>query len=249
MGEKVREYLSITLDTQTSFSNPENAFKKWRQALEEVGLFIFKDAFQSDDFSGFCLYDDKFPVIYVNNSKPFTRQIFTLFHELAHLVFKTGGVDTNIEDYIDYLQGDDKQIEIICNRFAGEFLVPSDDFNKKSKNITVNDDIISSLANIYHVSREVILRKFYDVGRIDQEFYSKKVQEWRRKDDNAKSAGSGGNYYFTKGAYLGSRYIEKAFSQYYQNRITTERLADYLGVKVKNISGMESLLYKMETSA
>lgn len=248
IGKKIREYLSINIETQTSFGNPENAFKEWRKILEKSGLFIFKDAFQSDDFSGFCLYNDIFPVIYVNNSKPFTRQIFTLFHELAHLLFKTGGIDTNIEDYIEYLQGDDKRIEIICNSFAGEFLVPSEHFYAQSRNISINDEAISSLASIYHVSREVILRKLYNSGQIDQEFYSRKIQEWKRSVSNI-NAGSGGNYYFTKGAYLGSKYIEKAFSQFYQNRITTERLADYLGVKVKNISGMESLLYRTESSA
>ncbi len=249
MGVKVRDYLGINIDTQTSFNNPENAFKEWRTILENFGLFIFKDAFQSDEFSGFCLYDEKFPVIYVNNSKPFTRQIFTLFHELAHLLFKTGGIDTNIEDYLDYLHGDEERIEIICNSFAGEFLVPSAHFDEKSKNVAVNDESISLLANTYHVSREVILRKFYNLDRIDQHFYSEKVRKWKRTENNHAHTGSGGNYYFTKGAYLGGKYIEKAFSQFYQNRITTERLADYLGVKVKNISGMESLLYRMESSA
>ncbi len=248
MAEEVRKYLGISLDVQSSFGNPNNAFKEWRKILEDSGLFVFKDAFQRDEFSGFCLYDEKFPVIYVNNSKPFTRQIFTLFHELAHLLFRTGGVDTNIEDYLGHLHGDEERIEILCNSFAGEFLVPSEHFYEKTRNAPVDDESISSLANIYHVSREVILRKFYDLDRINQSFYSEKVREWRRRDNNT-STGSGGNYYFTQGAYLGSKYIEKSFAQFYQNRITTERLADYLGVKVKNISGMESLLYRMETSA
>ncbi len=247
MGAQVRNYLSVTLDEQASFGNAEDAFKQWRKVLENLGVFIFKDAFKEDDFSGFCLYDEKFPVIYVNNSKPFTRQIFTLFHELAHLLFKTGGVDTHIENYIDYLEGDDQQIEIICNRFAGEFLVPSDSFNNKTNGVEINDDSVSLLANTYKVSREVILRKFLDKGRIDQEYYLEKVDLWKKQSSTSKSS-SGGNYYFTKGAYLGGKYMEKAFSQYYQNRITSERLADYLGVKVKNITGIESLLYKMGSS-
>src|SRR5690606_34617696 len=127
-------------ETQNSFGNHENAFKEWRKILERLGVFIFKDAFQSDEFSGFCLYDDKFPVIYVNNSKPFTRQIFTLFHELAHLLFRTGGIDTNIENYLGYIDGDDKRIEIICNSFAGEFLVPSEHFIKKAKLISIDNE-------------------------------------------------------------------------------------------------------------
>lgn len=247
IGEKVRKYLSVTVEAQKSFGNSENAFKEWRRILENLGLFIFKDAFQSEGFSGFCLYDEKFPVIYINNSKPFSRQIFTLFHELAHILFKTGGVDTNIESYINYLHGDSKKIEIICNSFAGEFLVPSADFDKKTSRMVIDDQNISLLANTYYVSREVILRKFFDQGKVNQKFYDEKVSLWKVLQ-NSVSSSSGGNYYFTKGSYLGNKYIEKAFSQYYKERINTERLADYLGVKVKNIPGIESLLYKTGTS-
>lgn len=247
MAKQVREYLSVDIDEQKSLGSSENAFKKWRKVLEESGIFIFKDAFKADDFSGFCLYDDKFPLIYVNNSKSFNRQIFTLFHELAHLLFKTGGVDTNLDEYIGYLQGDDKKIEVLCNKFAGEFLVPSESFNDNTFDIVIDDENISFLAATYKVSKEVILRKFLDQGKVDQSYYYKKVDLWNKGARLNKSSG-GGNYYFTKGSYLGSKYIEKAFSQYYQNRITTERLADYLDVKVKNISGVESLLYKMESA-
>ncbi len=248
MGTQVREYLSVTLEEQSSFGSPEKAFKEWRKILEELGVFVFKDAFKEDDFSGFCLYDKKFPIIYVNNSKSFNRQIFTLFHELAHLLFKTGGVDTHIDDYIGYLEGENQQIEIICNRFAGEFLVPSENFIYKTHDLPVNEENISLLANSYNVSREVILRKFLDQGRIDSDVYHSKVNSWKKASASSKSSSGGGNYYFTKGAYLGNKYIEKVFTQYYQDRITTERLADYLDIKVKNITGIEALLYKTESS-
>lgn len=248
MGKQVRNYLSVSLEDQASFGSSEDAFKKWREILEESGLFIFKDAFKADDFSGFCLYDKNFPVIYVNNSKSFNRQIFTLFHELAHILFKTGGVDTHIDDYIDYLQGDDHKVEVICNKFAGEFLVPTNSFNDKTAGLVINEDNISLLAKNYKVSREVILRKFLDQGRIDQNYYRDKVDRWKKLSSENETT-KGGNYYYTKGAYLGSKYIEKAFSQYYQDRITTERLADYLDIKVKNISGVESLLYKEASTA
>jgi len=125
--------------------------------------------------------------------------------------------------------------------------VPTEIFIQETKAITVNEESISLLANNYNVSREVILRKFLDQGRIDQDLYQSKVDLWKNVASGDKSS-SGGNYYFTKGAYLGSKYIDKVFSQYYQDRITTERLADYLDVKVKNISGIESLIYKAEPS-
>ena len=242
IAKEVRSYLGVSLDSQLQLKDSEEAFKFWRERLEENGVFIFKDAFKEESFSGFCLYDNKFPVIYVNNSKPFTRQSFTLFHELAHLLFKTGGIDIRLDEYIDHLAGDDRLIEILCNRFAGELLVPAHDFQSRIKGRPADETTIQNLANIYHVSREVILRKLLDLDLVDQPYYQSRVDAWASEGGGSK--GAGGNYYFNMGVYLGYAYIEKAFSRYHQNQIPVEQLADYLGVKVKSVPGMEALLFQ-----
>jgi hypothetical protein len=51
------------------------------------------------------------------------------------------------------------------------------------------------------------------------------------------------------GAYLSEKYLEKAFSRYHQNQIGVEQLADYLGVKVRSIPGMEAVLFRKGTVA
>lgn len=238
----VRTYLSVDLNSQFKIKDSEDAFKFWREKLEESGIFVFKDAFKEDSFSGFCLYDDRFPIIYVNNTKPSTRQSFTLFHELAHLLFKTGGIDIRLDDYIEYLVGDDKLIEILCNRFAGEFLVPTLDFQKRIQGLPFDESTIQNLADTYHVSREVILRKLFDLKLVDQSYYQARVDAWAHEGSGDK--GPGGNYFSTMGVYLGHIYIEKAFGRYHQNQIAVEQLADYLGVKVKSVPGMEALLFQ-----
>lgn len=239
---KVREYLSVDIEEQSSLQDSEVAFKFWRETLEEKGLFIFKDAFKDGGYSGFCLYDATFPVIYVNNSKPFTRQIFTLFHELAHLLFHTGGVDTSLDRYIRHLTGNERRIEVFCNQFAGEFLVPTDDFAERFGAGDVDEDSLGQIASTYGVSKEVILRKYINLGLIDQNTYESFVDAWARRPEPARTPG--GNYYLNMGAYLGDKYIERAFSRYHQNHIGIEQLADYLGVKVRNIPGMEARLFE-----
>ncbi len=238
---KVREYMGADLSSQFHWKSTDEAFKTWRSLLEKHGVSVFKEAFKNDAFSGFCLYDNRFPVIFINNSKPATRQIFTLFHELAHLLLGTGGIDKQPDDYINILKGDDRKIEILCNQFAGEFLVPDYDFDKRIAGISVSDTFLQQLSERYHVSQEVILRKFLNRGAVDQAYYESKVKQWA--GNLPRKSGSGGDYYRTKGVYLGEPYIEKAFGRYYQNKISVEQLAGYLDVKVRNISGMESLLF------
>jgi len=243
----VRKFLGVELGEQFRWTSAEEAFAAWRNALEHCGLFVFKEAFREDTVSGFCLYDDRFPLIYVNNSKPPTRQIFTLFHELAHLLSGTGGIDKPIETYIDALRGRDKQIEVLCNRFAASFLVPDEDFDQRIKQMPINEDNVGALAARYRVSREVILRRLLDKRLVTQPYYEQRVEQWQ-KEARGRS-GEGGDYYHTKGVYLGERYLELVFSRRYQNKISVDQLADYLGVKAKNIPGMEALLFPKGVAA
>ena len=246
---ELRNYFGVDLSEQETYENPKTAFKKWRSVVERHGVFVFKDAFRDDGFSGFCLYDEVFPVIYINNSQPANRQIFTLFHELAHLLFKNnyiGMTDTG-KEYLDNLSDSDKEIETLCNAFSGKFLVPDGDF-ERYLDFGVSDVDLRSLAKKYFVSREVILRKFLNNGKITQQFYEDKVAQWRAAWNLRKQGGgkqkSGGDSNLTKRAYLGENYMELAFGQYFKRNISIEQLAGYLDVTVKRIPKMESLIFE-----
>ena len=255
MAEQVRTHLGVELAQQQAWKNTEDALKHWRDVLEECGVFVFKDTFNppsrvstdGSPFSGFCLYDPNFPIIYVNNNNAKSRQIFTLFHELAHLLMHTGGIDTRQDNYIARMTGDNRSVEVLCNLFAAEFLVPSHDFGARLAGVSIDDRAIEHWARLYCVSRETILRRLLDQGRVRQQDYEQKVQQWLMEQTG--SEGAGGNYYLTKGAYLGERYIEIVFSHYHQGRISVDQVADYLDVRTKNVPRMEEWLFKQGTTA
>ena len=240
--KEVRKYLGVRLNEQYALKSNEDAFKYWRNLLEDHGIFIFKDAFKDDEFSGFCLYDNDFPIIYINNSQVKSRQIFTLFHELAHLLFRTGGVDLRHDDFVQRMSGGNKRIEVFCNRFAGEFLVPSEEVQKHLRNKSIDDNLLSELAQKYSVSRVVILRRCFDLGYVNQAFYNANVREWETERSGYGSSSRGGDYYWKMKAYLGERYIEAAFGKYYQGDISKSQLSDYLGMKEANVLKFEDHL-------
>lgn len=243
MADSVRKYLGIDIGTQIRWKDTETALEKWRSVVEEKGIFVFKDAFRDDEISGFCIYDPEFPVIYINNSMPKTRQIFTLFHELIHLLFRTGGVDKENDAFVRRMRGDNRRIEVLCNRFAGEFLVPKKDFDKIISRVRIDDQSMKKLANRYKVSREVILRKCLDRGLIDQTYYKAKSELWikeaRERAVEMAAKRREGDYYRNVATYLGGGYLNLVFKSYYRKRFTTDQLAEYLGVKVASIPGVE----------
>lgn len=245
MANSLRAYFGISIEEQFSWNTTEEALENWRRVLYEHGVFVFKDAFREKGYSGFCLYDDEFPVIYINNTSTKTKQIFTLFHELAHLLFHTSGIDFINDDYVNALPNTERKIEIICNRFAGKFLIPEDVFNNESLGLLPNRDTAALLANRFGVSREAIYRKFLDRNLIPQNEYHNAVKKWNQEAGSKSS--SGGDFYNNQMSYLGQRYIGLAFERFYQNRFDMLQLADYLNMTPKNVPALEERYLRAAT--
>ena len=244
LARRVREYLGVKIEAQIRWSTTEEAFKNWRNVLERNGVFVFKRSFKQSDISAFCLLDPVFPVIYINNSTTFSRQTFSLFHELAHVFFQTSGITKANIGYIESLTGGDREIEIACNKFAAEFLVPSADLFQQVSGYSGDEREIEALAERYGVSREVIFRQLLEGGLVNEDEYRTKADKWNAEFYARYQERSGGNYYLTKVVYLGDNFLNLAFSQYNTGRCSVEQLAEHLDMKARNVAKLESYLVK-----
>ena len=238
--ERARTVLGVSLGEQRRWDAPTAAFKGWRDALYEAGVFVFKDAFRQDDYCGFSLYDDEYPVIYVNSSRTPTRQIFTLFHELGHLLHETSGLDPVPGDLLRRLPGSDRDVEVSCNGFAADFLLPPSELDRLMASAEPSESTAVRIAGDLNVSCEMVYRRFLDRGWVTHEEYEDARGRW-----NVPPAGlgGGGNSNRTLVSYLGSQYLELAFAEYYRNRLDQSGLADALGVKPARLPKLERFLY------
>ena len=236
LASEIRKYLGITLDAQFEFKYQDRAFKAWRFALEQAGVFSFKDSFKDKSISGFCLIDEEYPVIIINNSNSFTRQIFTLLHELGHILFGVNGITDIDESYIEHMNTSDRKLEIYCNRLASEVLVPTTAFKPDIELFKDEGfEVISELANKYSVSREVILRKLLDQKVVSESEYLKMSAEWNKDYLRRKKEESGGNWYLTHISYVGESFSKMAFEKYRHRKIDKATLANHLNVKARNL--------------
>ena len=246
LAMEVRRYLDVAVTDQLEWTSEDDALDHWRDAVQSAGVWVFKRHFKQNDVAGFCLSAPRHPLVYLNNGQPKVRQIFTLFHELAHLLFGFSHLErSDIRHYMDSLEGHDRDVEIACNRFAGEFLVPASHFQQNATPeiaAGITDDTLVSLARRYWVSREVVLRKCLNQHWIDHRFYNEKVEEWNRRYSEDVESGTGGNYYFNQGTYLGVKYTALAFRGYYQGAYDVDQLSEYLDVKASNVTGLENWL-------
>lgn len=236
---RLRSYLEVSTQHQSEWPGSAVALARWRDHVEAVGVFVFKRSFKQKDVSGFCLIDPQFPIIYLNNSTAKTRQIFTVFHELAHILVGSSGITKTDYSYISSLSGEERSIEVFCNACAGEFLVPSFDFERRFDPQQPVEESTRQLATYYNVSREVILRRLLDRGTVSQEHYEEMAHRWAQEFEESRKSGRGGNYYYAQAEYLGDRYMNLAFSQYYEGSLSLQELASYLNIKAKSVEGLE----------
>lgn len=239
-AQAIRKYLGITLETQVAWKTDEQALKAWRKCIEDCGVFVFKAAFKQKDISGFCLIDSTLPLVYLNNGTTKTRQIFSLLHELAHILFSINGLSKFDTAYIDFLPNRQRQTERFCNAIAAEVLIPESDFADQIRSIPDDAELttevqFAAMAERYGVSREAVLRRLLDRGLVGQAFYEQRARFWAGQIKRKP----GGSYYNNQGAYISSRFAGEVISRHYRNQISVERAADLLGIKPTSYAGFE----------
>jgi Zn-dependent peptidase ImmA (M78 family) len=239
-ARSVRKVLGISLEDQLGWKTDELALKRWRESVEAHGIFVFKAPFKQKDISGFCLLDANFPLIYLNNGTTKTRQIFSLLHELAHLLLNVSGISKFEQSYMSRLPVAERRIEQFCNKVAAEILIPSDDFGQQIADLpsdaeSMQDHLFANLASRYGVSREAILRRLLDLERVRQAFYEQKAKLWASQ----KKAASGGDWYASQNTYLSDKFAREVIGRHYRNQISVEQASEYLGIKAKNFAGLE----------
>ncbi len=225
----LRKSLELDLDKQISYNHADQLLEYLRDQLYDIGVYVFKDSFKENSASGLCIYDEEYPVILLNNKTTYTRQLFTLFHEIYH-IFRG-------EEDIDYISQSE---ENACNNFASSFLIPEEDF---AWQVSLYDDledetVIHALAKRYCVSSEAVMYRLLKMHKIGELYYqSQKITYFR------ESKLSGGNFYFTRMSYLGNAYLNKVFSAYYAGKITKAQVGMYTKLKPIHISKLASMRF------
>ncbi len=160
---RLRELIGIDIDLQLKWKSESEAYRHWRTAIEEkLGILVFQFSMPMEELQGFCMTDNLPYIIVTNSNHSYTGRIFTIFHELAHIIRHQSGMCL-----VDKVEQDQKE-EWACNTFAGSFLAPI-------KTIIPTDDLreIATYSRKLKVSREVYLRRLKEEGLLpDVKFYA-----------------------------------------------------------------------------
>jgi Zn-dependent peptidase ImmA (M78 family)/transcriptional regulator with XRE-family HTH domain len=92
VGKRLRERLGLSLDSQFGWASQWEAWRAWRAASEEAGVLVFQfTKVALEEARGLSLLDWPLPVVGINGKERVPEaKIFTLLHELVHLMLVRG---------------------------------------------------------------------------------------------------------------------------------------------------------------
>ncbi len=143
-----------------SLGGPENAARKLRQLwnvpkgpikylfklFEQKGIVIILCNFESIDIDGRSMFtNDGQAIVFLNSMLPMDRQRFTVCHEVCHIICHMHSSESESND-----------TEKEANRFAAEFLVPSEELRRQIVT-TLSIPILADLKRYWRVSMAMLL--------------------------------------------------------------------------------------------
>ena len=176
----IRSFYEIDLGDQYKCRSPRKLYLYLREKLESKGAFVqcFTDV-SVETVRGFSVYEKELPIIGINSDDRAPAKSFSLIHELVHILKRESSVCN-----IMYNATSSRKEEVFCNAVAGELLVP-----EAALAIVLKDrgykrpyttDNIRLIANKFSVSKEVIIRRLLDTGRINDVEYETYADEFRK---------------------------------------------------------------------
>lgn len=249
LAQKIRKFIGISLSDQFMWKNEYEAFNSWRNALFNSGVLVFQAArIDLQEMRGFSIYGLPLPIIVVNNKDAIRGRIFSMMHELVHILLEKGGLCNFRESKSSHTA--DQKFEIFCNRVAGDILVPKnallqeDLVKKKSSSFEWEDHEISFLSNKFLVSREAILRRLLTENKTTNDFYQEKRKQYLVQYKKRKpKKDSHPQHHIVELSKTGHPYARLVLSSYYQDRITMSELSDYLGMKLNHLPKIEAEVF------
>ena len=250
-ANEIKKQFSIEdISSFRSFS-PRKFYLYLKQKIEEQGIFIycFTDV-PVQCARGFSILQDSLPIIGINNEDRHPAKIFSIIHELVHLFKRESSVCNTLYD------SENKQdIEVFCNAVAGEFLVPKRKLFEYTKNkVSYSANEIKEIARRFYVSRDVIIRRLYDLDEINYDTYCAFAETFKRElmQDNEEKRQNNEKPNFRK--FIGrdvfdqtSLHISKILYHGYNKGIYSQYyLSKYLGINSKHLNGFLSEASKIK---
>lgn len=236
-------------------TRPRSNLDRWIDAIEAKSILVAEiGQIKLEEMRGCSISDQPFPAIILNSSDTPNGKVFTLLHELVHILLHVGGI-CDLEVRRAASTSHKAPLERFCNEVAAATLMPRSLLEQEAKMIhhslsrNWSDGDLTAIAHTFGVSREAMLIRLVDLDLAPRQQYDalrphfeEVYGDWL--EERTKKSGRF-NYYRTKIRQFGKRYSSTVIDAYDRDIITSVEVADYLDMKTKNVGRLRQELGDM----
>lgn len=245
-GERLRARLAVSDDYASTDSG--KALKQWITLVENLGVLVFQmSRVEPRECQGLSLFYSPMPIVILNGADDANVRSFTLFHELGHILHRSGAL-CELEA--------DNEVERECNAFAASFLLPREPFLRKMGQAKDPLTLLGATAQHFGVSWSAVAVRLRTLGLITQQQLDNQLQiaarvaaeNLERRREKARASKGGPPHHVLKLRNLGPRYVESVLDAFHENRISATDASYFLESKQGVIAKMERELIKGVTA-
>ena len=250
VAQDFREFIGVFYEDQLSWQDESEAFKNWRAALEDTGIFAIQLSLGKKSIRGFATWNDYAPLVAVNTAYNKTARIYTLFHEIGHILTRK---DASCLEFLSPKEANSDSnlsLERWCEQFSASFLMPSEIFceialyENLGPNKMIQDiDTVIRIAKKFNVSIRATSLRLQELGLAPSGFYSKVINTLSNSDWPNSGGGGKGRFVHRKRLdEFGVKSIETLFNAQKKNRINALKLADYLNLTTGQVDDLRNII-------
>lgn len=216
------------------------------EAFEKLEYRMIRYPLGADSFLGFALTRDGEKIIFSNSSQIFSREVFTVAHEIGHHKLHLSEQGTTLIKDDDF--NSTENIEIEANHFAACLLMPEEKIRKFIR-LELHDRPvekwtgldIARIQTIFGVSYDMALVRLKSIGMINDQNQKKlKTDQAERTTHSLLKAINGNSDLCTPSLAkkLPAEYLEWAISNYRDKLVpieTLEKALQYVGIHVSDL--------------
>ena len=238
-----RERLGVAVEAQLSWRSPETAVRRWRDALEAVGILVFRFKMPVDEVRGFSINGAP-AVVVISNQDPPAAQSFTLFHEWCHLLLGGSGLCRPSEVWKPSRRED----ETFCNAFAGALLVPMDELLEHPAIAPLKQadgevaTVAANVARAFSTSRFVALRRLRTAELVNDTDYRRCLAAWMSQPLVRTRPRFGPSPAVRTVSELGQTFVETVLRARDRATISDTDAADYLSTSASHLERIADLV-------
>ena len=228
LASRARAALDVDVDEQQAWRDRSgyHPLRAWIQGVERLGVLVMQDgSMPVRQMRGFAAMHDTVPAIVVNTNDDPRARVFTLIHELGHLLRARVGLDPASVS------------EAWLEEFASNVLMPRNSFAADFGNSAGDlPQSVDDIALQYGVTPRAAAVRVARLGLAPQATVDEALEAIGERATRAGERSRGGNYYLNIIGRLGPTFIELVFSALDTQAISYPAAAGLLGVKVNNFA-------------